>query len=98
MDFRYADDELERVWKDETASLNHGQSVDSRFRDRVRIIKNAKDERDLRALKSLRYEQLKGKRKNQSSVRLNDQWRLILQWEKVSAGKRLVLVSVEDYH
>jgi len=73
MDFRFGNDELERVWNGSKPSLGHGQAVDSKFRDRVRIIKNAKDERDLRALTSLHYEQLKGKLKHQSSIRLNDQ-------------------------
>jgi proteic killer suppression protein len=98
MDFRFGSDELQRVWNDEAATLNQGPAVDKKFRDRVRVVKNAKDERDLRALKSLRYEQLKGKRKHQSSIRLNDQWRLIVQWEKLETGSRLILISVEDYH
>jgi proteic killer suppression protein len=42
------------------------------------IIRNARDERDLRALRSLNYEALKGNRSHQNSIRLNQQWRLIL--------------------
>jgi toxin HigB-1 len=98
VEFRFDSDELKCVWENERNSLGHGTEIDKKFRDRVRIIKNAKDERDLRALKSLHYEQLKGKRKNQTSIRLNDQWRILLQWEKYQDRKRLVIIAVADYH
>ena len=98
MDFRFASQELERVWIEANSSLGHGKPVDEKFRQRVSAIKNAKDERDLRALKSLHYERLKGKRKHQWSIRVNDQWRLIVEWEKTNKGKRIVLLNVEDYH
>ena len=58
----------------------------------------ATDERDLRALKSRRLEKLAGNREGQYSMRLNDQWRLILETEEDEQGKYLLIVEITDYH
>jgi len=47
------------------------------------FIESAHDERDLYAVKSLRFEKLNGDRRGQSSLRINDQWRLIIMVEKM---------------
>ena len=41
-----------------------------------------------------RLEQLKGDRKGQYSIRINDQWRICFGWENENA----VDVEVVDYH
>ena len=43
-----------------------------------------------------RLEALKGDRKGQYSIRLNDQWRLCFEWPKGADGP--VNVEVVDYH
>lgn len=58
----------------------------------------AVDERDLRALKGFRYEKLKGERKGEHSIRLNDQFRLIVQQETDEGGKYLLVIDIDDYH
>jgi toxin HigB-1 len=58
----------------------------------------AADERDLRQLKSRRLEKLKGDRDGQYSMRLNDQWRLILEIVKDEQGKYLLIIDIDDYH
>lgn len=60
-------------------------------------IRAAPDERDFYRMKSLHYEKLKGKRSHQRSMRLNDQYRLILEIEEIK-GRTLVVISIEDYH
>lgn len=62
------------------------------------IIRNARDERDLRALRSLNYETLKGKRQHQNSLRLNQQWRLIVERQEDEEGRLLWVIELEDYH
>ncbi len=47
---------------------------------------------------SLHYEKLKGDREGQRSMRLNDQWRLILRVTQVEPGKLVVIISIVDYH
>ena len=42
--------------------------------------------RDLRALPGNRLEALKGDRKGQYSIRINDQWRICFEWPSGSPG------------
>ena len=68
------------------------------FRKRLQFIRAALDERAFYAMKSLHYEKLKGDLAGQRSMRLNDQWRLILRLEEDDTGKLVVIVSIADYH
>jgi len=43
-----------------------------------------------------RLEALKGERKGQHSIRINDQWRICFEWPKGSLGP--VNVEIVDYH
>jgi proteic killer suppression protein len=43
-----------------------------------------------------RLEALKGDRKGQYSIRINDQWRICFEWPKGSPGP--VNVEIVDYH
>mgnify|MGYP002813323359 CR=1 FL=1 len=61
-------------------------------------IRNAVDERDLRELKSAHFEKLVGDRKGQYSMKLNDQWRLILAIEGKAPNKKVTIVEIADYH
>ncbi len=49
-------------------------------------------------MRSLRFERLKGKRAHQHSMRLNDQWRLILEISKGNPENMVFVVGIEDYH
>ena len=49
-------------------------------------------------MKSLHFEKLKGKRQHEYSMRLNNQFRLIFQIEKVDRQNQLVITGIEDYH
>lgn len=62
------------------------------------VISNARDERDLYALKGLRYEKLKGDRGHQHSIRLNRQYRLIIERRRDEQGRYLLMIDIEDYH
>ena len=52
--------------------------------------------KDLAALPGNRFEALKGDRKGQYSIRINDQWRICFQWPEGSPGP--VNVEIVDYH
>jgi toxin HigB-1 len=93
---RFADSDLEQV--DTGNGEVVSDAVTRAFRKRMQLIRAAPDERDFYALKSLHFEKLKGNRSHQHSMRLNDQFRLILQYEGVGADKVVVIVGVEDYH
>lgn len=49
---------------------------------------------DLREIRGNRFEMLKGKRKGQSSIRINDQYRICFKWKKEHA----IEVEITDYH
>ena len=68
------------------------------FRKRMAVIRAAADERDFYALKSLHYEKLKGQRQHQRSMKLNDQWRLILELDGDGPNRTVIVVAIEDYH
>ena len=68
------------------------------FRKRLQFIRAAPDERDLRAMRSMRFEKLMGARSHQYSLRLNDQWRLIFELEDQMGVRTLVVIDIEDYH
>jgi proteic killer suppression protein len=52
--------------------------------------------KDLAALPGNRFEALKGDRKGQYSIRINDQWRICFQWPEGTAGPENV--EIVDYH
>ena len=68
------------------------------FFEVMTLIDGAPDERTLYDLKSLHFEKLKGKRKHERSLRLNKQWRLIVEVLKDSEGNYLLIKDIEDYH
>ena len=68
------------------------------FRKRMAMIRAADDERVFYALKSLHYEKLKGDRRHQRAMRLNDQWRLVLELQGEGRDRVVVVVEIEDYH
>ena len=52
--------------------------------------------KDLVALPGNRFEALKGDRKGQYSIRINDQWRISFEWPEGSPGPEDV--EIVDYH
>ena len=58
------------------------------------MISNATSPEDLRAPPGNRLEALKGERKGQMSVRINQQWRVCFQFEDGHAWN----VEIVDYH
>ena len=98
MEVRHADTSLLDLETDPTATGGFPPGIAKTFRKRMQLIRAASDERDFRALKSLHYEKLKGNRSNQHSMCINDQYRLILEYEKRSSEKVVVVVGIEDYH
>ncbi len=52
--------------------------------------------RDLAALPGNRFEALRGERKGQYSIRINDQWRICFEWLIEATGPSNV--EIVDYH
>lgn len=63
-------------------------------RRKLRMLANACALRDLRLPPANRLEALKGRRKGQYSIRINEQWRLCFHWIDGDAND----VEIVDYH
>ncbi len=63
---------------------------------RLRILDAASSLGDLAALNSNRLEPLKGNRKGQHSIRINNRWRICFKWPKDEPGPSNV--EIVDYH
>ena len=98
MNVRHASRVTERLDTDATYAAGYSEAVVTAFRKRMQLIRSATTEQDLRNLKSLHYEKLEGKRKGQRSMRLNDQFRLILKIEDTPNGPQVVVIEITDYH
>ncbi len=98
MRIRFKDEDLERLYEDADFTLpRFGSDVVKAFRKKVFFLANAESELDLRNYKALHYEKLVN-RPGQHSIRLNDQWRLILELETDENGRLLIIIDIEDYH
>ena len=98
MNVEFADDDYDRLETDATFEMGLAPAIVKAYRQRMQGLRAALDERDLYSVKSWRFERLKGNRKHQCSIRLNDQFRLVLELVKDDNGKRLIIVGIEDYH
>ena len=61
---------------------------------KLRLLNNARRLDDLRAPPANRLEALKGDRRGQHSIRINDQWRICFVWSEGNAHQ----VEIVDYH
>jgi toxin HigB-1 len=97
MDVEFADDELREMYTNPKYKGRYSQPIVRSFRKRIQFIVAAPDERDLYAWRSLHFEKLEG-RGEQRSIRLNKQWRLIVELVGEGAKKALRVLGIEDYH
>ncbi len=89
----FADKETERIWREERSRrLPFG--IQQKALDRLQLLNAATRLEDLRVPPGNRLEALKGDRRGQHSVRLNDPWRLCFRWEDGNAHG----VEIVDYH
>ena len=94
----HKDESLERLERDAKYTAGFERAIVRAFRKQMWAIRNAVDERDLRERKGAHFERLQGDRQHQHSMRLNDQWRLIIEIEGKGTNKQLVVIGIEDYH
>lgn len=72
------------------------QGFEKQAAKRLSILNAAPTLDSLRALPSNRLEALKGDRKGQYSIRINDQWRLCFEWPEGQSGPSNAEIC--DYH
>jgi proteic killer suppression protein len=98
MEVEFATDDLARLETDPKFEMGLPPAVVTAYRKRVQGIRAALDERDFYALRSLHFEKLKGQREHQHSMRLNAQFRLVVEIMATGPKKRVRIIAVEDYH
>ncbi len=96
--FIFRNRDVEGLYTERKNAHKYPTEVVNGFFRVMAIIRNAVDERDLRAFRSLNYESLKGNRSHQNSLRLNQQWRLIVERHEDESGRVLWIIDIEDYH
>ncbi len=98
MDVHFSGDDWWRL--EQIADFNGGYPPEAvrGFRKVMQIIRAALDERDLYAMRSLHFEKLKGKRSHQHSLRLNKQWRLVVEISEGKPKNTISIIGIEDYH
>lgn len=85
--------ETEHIWEGHI-SKKLPRDIQERALRKLRLLDVAQNLEDLRMPPSNRLEILKGNRKGQMSLRINDQWRLCFMWNDGEA----LQVEIVDYH
>ena len=85
----FAEKEAEKVWNGTPS-----RRLPAVARRKLRMLNNAATLDDLRIPPANRLEALKGDRKGQHSIRINDQWRVCFRWKNGDAHG----VEIVDYH
>jgi proteic killer suppression protein len=97
MRFAFQTEELDTLYRTGHHPRWHPNLIRAFFRVMARIAA-AVDIRDLRASGAMHMEKLRGDRRDQYSLRLNDQWRLIVSFEQDAQGQYVLIIEMVDYH
>lgn len=85
--------EAEKIWHGEV-TRRLPPAIQIVARRKLRMLNSARRLDDLRIPPANRLEALKGERKGQFSIRINEQWRLCFRWTEAGADD----VEIVDYH
>ena len=98
MEIEFGNNDCDRLETDPNFNAGYSRAIVKAYRKRIQAIRAAIDERAFYAMKSLHYEKLSGDRSHQHSMRLNRQWRLIIELRKRNDATVVFIVGIEDYH
>jgi proteic killer suppression protein len=89
----FADKETEKIWEGEKSKVLP-TDIQQVARRKLRMINNAENINDLRIPPANRLKKLKGGPSDFYSIRINDQRRIIFNWQSNNAEN----VKITDYH
>ena len=89
----FADKEAEKIWGG-SPSRRLPADIQTVARRKLRMLNSACTLDDLRVPPANRLEALKGNRRGQYCIRVNDQWRVCFRWKDGDAHE----VEIVDYH
>jgi proteic killer suppression protein len=98
MDVTFKDESLDRLETDATYSAGFSDGIVKAYRKAMQHIRAASDERMFYTRRSFRFEKLHRDREGQHSMRLNDQWRLIVEMKGDAHAKSIHIIEIVDYH
>lgn len=96
--FRFSNKKIEALYIAERDVHKYDHEIVDAFFEVMAMIHASKDECDLYGLRSLCFERLNDDRQSQYSLRLNQQWCLIVLIENGDHGNLVVVVDLVDYH
>ncbi|GGA86904.1 plasmid maintenance system killer protein [Flavobacterium palustre] len=89
----FGDKETEKIWNG-IQSRKLPSEIQNVARRKLRMINNAQNINDLRIPPANHLEKLSGNLSGFYSIRINNQWRIIFNWENDNASE----VQIVDYH
>ena len=89
----FRDEPTATVWSGER-SRRLPPDIQATALRKLRLLNNARRLDDLRVPPANRLEALKGERRGQYSIRVNDQWRICFVWSENNAHQ----VEIVDHH
>lgn len=98
MNVRFEDENTSLVETDQAHRLRLPVAVVQSVRRKLRLLREAADERDLYAMKSLHYEKLQGGLEGLRSMRLNDQWRLLVEIDQACEPLDVVIEEISNHY
>lgn len=85
------------LYSQEKGAEKYPAGVVDAFFEVMSMIAGEPDERGFYARKSLNFKKLKGDRQGRRSLRLNDQYRLIVSVEQDTEGKYLLIHKIDKH-
>ncbi len=98
MDVRFGDDDLDRLETDARFTAKLPPEVVTRYRKVLHFIRQAVDERELRAWPALHFEKLEEPMEGDYSMRLNRQWRVLADLEGTAPKKVVVIQKIDNHY
>ena len=77
----FRDEWLRAFFVEDVQSRNTPPALENRLFRKLQMIDDATTEQDLRVPPSNHFEKLRGKLDGLHSIRVNQQWRLVFQWD-----------------
>lgn len=95
----YDDDDLRFLATKRDFHLKQfGQDVEKGYRKAIGLLRSASSQMEIRQFKGLRLEKVDYDFPGCHSVRINGQWRLIIEFVKQDDDQVIVVIKITDYH
>jgi proteic killer suppression protein len=88
---------LREFFIDDLPNRNISADIEARLFRKLQLLDDAMSDADLRVPPSNRFEKLRGNLAGLHSIRVNDRWRLIFQWDGVRGEATQVYLDDHSY-